>query len=97
MATEEFDIAQYLDNDEIIAEYLSVALEEGDPAFFNSALGDVVRERGLSQIANETGLSRMGLYKSFLESGNPTLSSLQKIFTALNLKLTISPATKPSR
>jgi len=94
MTTEEFDILQYLDDDEMIAEYLTAALEEDDPAYFNIALGNVARARGLTQIANETGLSRMGLYKSFSENGNPTLSSLQKIFSALNLKLTVAPATQ---
>jgi len=65
-----FDGADYLDDDEKIAEYLTAALEENDPAYFNVALGHVARVRGLTQIANETGLSRMGLYKSFSENGN---------------------------
>ena len=97
MPTKVFDVVEYLDSDEMIAEYLTAALEENDPAFFNIALGNVARARGLTQIANETGLSRMGLYKSFSENGNPTLSSLQKIFAALNMKLTVTPATPQKR
>ena len=35
-----FDIADYLDNDEVITEYLSVAAEDTNPDIFIAALGD---------------------------------------------------------
>lgn len=92
MASEVYDIAECLDSDEIIAEYLTAALEENDPAFFAAALGDVARARGLTHLSQETGLSRMGLYKLLSKEGNPTLSSLQKICATLNLKLAVVPA-----
>jgi DNA-binding phage protein len=40
-----FDAADYLDNDEVIAEYLSAAVEDPDPDVFLAALGDVARAR----------------------------------------------------
>jgi DNA-binding phage protein len=49
-AYEEFDAATYLDNDEVITEYLSAAAEDPNPDVFVTALGDVARARGMAQI-----------------------------------------------
>jgi probable addiction module antidote protein len=47
-----FDAAAYLDNDEVVVEYLSAAAEDPNPAVFVAALGEVVKARGMAQIAN---------------------------------------------
>src|ERR1019366_1743512 len=46
-----FDRAAYLDNDAVIAEYLSAAAEDPNPEVFVAALGDVAKARGMAQIA----------------------------------------------
>ena len=38
-----FDIADYLDNEKIIAEYLSAIMAEGDSSLLMSAIGDVAK------------------------------------------------------
>jgi probable addiction module antidote protein len=43
-----FDTADYLDNDELIAEYLSAAVEDPNPDVFLAALGDVAKARGMA-------------------------------------------------
>jgi probable addiction module antidote protein len=48
-----FDASDYLDNDEIIAEYLSAAIEDPNPAVFIAALGDVAKARGTIQIVTD--------------------------------------------
>ena len=53
-----FDASEFLDNDEVIAEYLAAALEDGDPDFFTTALGDVAKARSASRDATETDLMR---------------------------------------
>jgi addiction module antidote-like protein len=47
----EFDASAYLDNEEVIAEYLTAALEDGDPDIFLAAVGNVAKARGMTQIA----------------------------------------------
>ena len=59
-----FDAADYLDNEEVIAEYLNAVLEENDTDAFLEALGTIARARSMSKIAEETGLSRESLYKA---------------------------------
>lgn len=46
----------------------------------------------MSGIAEETGLSRMGLYKALSKKGDPRLSTLLGVLKALDLKLKIEPA-----
>lgn len=59
-----FDVADYLDSEEKIAEYLAVVLEDNDPTLLAAALGDVARARGMAQLARDTGLARGALYVS---------------------------------
>ena len=41
----EFDVTEYLDNEQAIAEYLTVVMEENDPAALAEALRTVARAR----------------------------------------------------
>lgn len=59
-----FDAAAYLDNDAVIAEYLSAAAEDPNPEVFVAALGDVAKARGMAQIAKDARLGRESLYKT---------------------------------
>jgi probable addiction module antidote protein len=60
----EFDATEYLDSEQAIAEYLTVVLEENDPALLAAALGDIARARGMSDIARDSGLTREALHKA---------------------------------
>ena len=53
-----FDAVDFLDTDEALIEYLNAALEERDPAFFAKAVGDVARAKGMTAVADATGLGR---------------------------------------
>lgn len=87
MKTRPFDPAQYLDDEESMAAYLSEALETNDAAFIADALGVLSRARGMTEIARETGLGRESLYKALSSDGNPELQTVLKVLKALGLKL----------
>jgi len=53
-----FDIADYLDSNEMIAEYLNAVLEEDDNSDVITAIGHIAKAIGMTKIAEETGLSR---------------------------------------
>lgn len=53
-----FDAADYLDSEEVIAEYLNAALEDEDPNVFLTAVGDVAKARGMTTLAKDAGLGR---------------------------------------
>ena len=51
-----WDPAEHLETDDEMAAYLEAAFEEGDAAVIASALNDIARAIGMTQIARETGL-----------------------------------------
>ncbi len=46
-----FDAADYLDDEESDAEYITAALEDPNPEVFLAAVRDVARARGMAQLA----------------------------------------------
>lgn len=87
-----FDIVDYLDNDEVITEYLSVAAEETNPDLFIAALGDVSKARGIAQIAKDTGLGREILYKVLRQGAHPRFKTINAILHALGVKIAVVSA-----
>ncbi len=84
-----FDIAEYLEDDEMIVEYLNNILEEGEASDIITALGHVAKAQGMSKIANETGLSRPSLYKSLSHGAKPQFETILKVLRSIggNLKV----------
>ncbi len=82
-----FDAADYLDNDETIAAYLTAALEDEDPNIFLVAVKDVARARGMTQFAKDTGLGRESLYKALAPGAKPRYDTLLKVVRALGISL----------
>jgi probable addiction module antidote protein len=58
-----------------------------DAAFIAHALGVIARARGMTQLANDTGLGRESLYKALSGEGNPSFATILKVIKALGLKL----------
>lgn len=87
--TRPFDAANYLQTEEDILYYLEAAMEGNDPKHIASALGDVARSQGMTEIAKQAGVGRQALYAALSESGNPTLETLTAVLGALGLQLTV--------
>ena len=86
-----FDEADYLDDEETIAEYLTAALEDTNPDVFLAAVRDVARARGMAQLAKDAGIGRESLYKALTPGAKPRYDTLLKLIHALGIKLTASP------
>ena len=84
-----FDPASYLQTEEDILFYLEAAMEGNDPKHIASALGDVARSKGMSEIARKAKVGRQALYNALSENGNPTLETLVGVLDALGLQLTV--------
>jgi len=69
--------------------YLRTALDDSQEAFL-TALRNVAEARGMSRLAEETGLNRESLYRTLSSDGNPTLHTLNAIFDALDLKMGVA-------
>lgn len=86
-----YDPASALDSPEAIALFMADAFETGDVAYIAKALGVVARAKGMADIAQETGLSREQLYRSFSIKGNPTLKTTLAVMRALGVDITTKP------
>jgi len=93
METSKFDIADYLDNNEMIAEYLNAVLEDGDDSEIVTAIGYVAKAIGMTKIAEETGMSRPSLYKALSEGSKPQFSTIMKVLKAVGGQIQINPLT----
>jgi len=85
-----FDVSQYLDSQEMIAEYLSQVLADGDTNELLEAIGNIAKAKGMSQIAKDTGLGRESLYKTFQEGSKPRFETVIKVLNSLGVKLQVS-------
>ena len=93
METSRFDIADYLDSTEMIAEYLNEVLEEGSDSEIVSAIGHIAKAIGMTKIAEETGMSRPSLYKALAAGADPKFSTIMKVLKAVGGQLRVSPAS----
>ena len=87
-----FDPAEYLDDEETMVEYLSAALEDGNPNVFLAALGDVAKAQGMAQIARNAGLGRESLYKALSAGAHPRYETIHAVLRAMGVRLAVQPA-----
>ncbi len=59
---------------------------------FLRAVADVARARGMSKLAQDSGLGRESLYKALRPGSKPRYETVSKILTALNVKIKAVPA-----
>ncbi|CAK0776044.1 putative addiction module antidote protein [Gammaproteobacteria bacterium] len=83
----DFDPAEHLKDEEDIAAYLTVILEEDDPALLAAALGDIARARGMTEIAKASGITREALYKALRPGAQPRFDTISRVCAALGVKL----------
>lgn len=91
LKTTPFDPAKYLDDEEAIAAYLSDMMEGGEPGQLASALGDIARARGMTQIAIDSGLGREALYKALRPNSQPRFETVARVCKALGVRLVARP------
>ena len=85
-----FEISDYLDNDEVIAEYLSEVMQSKDMEAFLQALSEVAKARGMSEVAKSSGLGRESLYKALSPGAKPRFETVAAVMEALNLRMAVT-------
>jgi probable addiction module antidote protein len=85
-----FDPAQFLDNEAVIAEYLSAAIEDPNPDVFLRAMANVARARGIAKIAKSSGLGRESLYKALAPGAKVRYETVRKVLDSLGVRLKVA-------
>lgn len=88
-----FDVAANLKNTKLVAQHLNEALVTGSTTHLVKAIGTLARAKGMSELARETGLNRVTLYKT-LEGADIKLSTATKLLASFNVRLAVVPKRK---
>lgn len=78
---------------------LNQALASCDATRIMATLGAIARERGMTNVARETGLARESLYRSLDASGNPEFATIMKVLSSVGLRLearVLEPSAPPT-
>ena len=90
--TTPFDAAEYLGDTEGQAVLIKDAFETGDAKYIAHALGVVARSRGMCQLARDSGMTREALNRALSKGGDPHLSTLTRVLSALGIKMRVDMA-----
>lgn len=88
--TKPFDVAEYLETDDDVWDFLTEALATGTTSDFIHALNTTARAKGMTEVAKQAGVTRASLYKSLSADGNPRFETISKIVEALGGQLTVA-------
>lgn len=94
LETTSFDVAEYLDTEELREGYLELVAKDGTQEELLKAVSDVARARGMAKTAREAGITREGLYKALSPDGNPAFSTVWNILHSIGYTLTPTPIAK---
>jgi probable addiction module antidote protein len=87
LGVKRFDVTDYLDSEEVIIEYLTAVLDDGDSDELLRALGHIAKARGMADIAIKSGLGRESLYKALAPGAKPRFDTVLKVIHALGIQL----------
>ena len=83
----ELDAGPYLENEAALAAYLTDILAAHDPALSAAPLGDTARARGMTEIAEASGLTREALHKALRPGAQPRFETISPVCAALGVRL----------
>ncbi|MDR1276441.1 MAG: putative addiction module antidote protein [Candidatus Accumulibacter sp.] len=87
-----FDVAELLESEADISEYLRQVFEDGDSDEILRSLGHVARARGMAKLAEESGLGRENLYNALKPGAKPRFDTILRVCRALGVNLEPRPA-----
>lgn len=85
-----FNAFDYMQDENEILEYLEECWEDEDSDLFITALGHLIKKRGVTRVAKQAGLNRESLYKVINGKSSPNWATVHKLMHALNLHLTVT-------
>lgn len=86
----DYHTSEFLSNNKIIVHYLADVLNGGDVDEILLAIKEVIKAKGVTNIAKQTGLSRESLYKSFKAGAKPRSETILKVLKAFDVKIQVA-------
>jgi probable addiction module antidote protein len=73
------------------AAYVNEALLEGDEIVFKTAIGDVIRARGISKVAKLAGVNRVTVFKTLKPETRTSFTTYHSLLTACGIDFATRP------
>lgn len=87
----DFDVADYLTSPEAVAAYINDVISSGNATLMKQALSNVLRAKGVANVAEQAGLTREGVYKALRPSSKPQWDTIRSLLAALGLEVLVVP------
>jgi HTH-type transcriptional regulator / antitoxin HigA len=81
--------------DSYLIEIFNEYANDGDSAALLASLRVIAKVKGISALAEQTGMSRQGLQKALSSKGNPRLDNINSIMHALGYRLMPKKVREP--
>jgi probable addiction module antidote protein len=71
--------------------YVNEALAEGDEVVFKTAVGDVIRARGVVKIAKKAGINRSTVFKTLKPETRTSFTTFHSLLCACDINFSTQP------
>lgn len=89
--TSRFEASRFLGNPKAISAFLAEAMRDGESEHLMEALGEVAKAIGINKIAQQAGVNRESLYKTFKSGTKPRFDTVMRVLDAFGVELAIQP------
>ncbi|MCP4992141.1 MAG: putative addiction module antidote protein [Colwellia sp.] len=86
----EFNPFELMDTQEEINEFLMDCYQDEDPTTFVTALGQLVKLHGVTSVAEQSGLNRESMYKTFNGKTQPKWDTVVRVLKTLHVNLSFA-------
>ena len=86
----EFNPFEFMDTQEEINEFLMDCYQDEDPNTFVTALGQLVKLHGVTSVAEQSGLNRESMYKTFNGKTQPKWDTVVRVLKTLHVNLSFA-------
>lgn len=77
--------------------YVNEALLEGDEVVFKTAVGDVIRARGVVKIAKKAGINRSTVFKTLKPETRTSFTTFHSLLHACDINFSTQPVVNSKR
>ena len=77
--------------------YVNEALLEGDEVVFKTAVGDVIRSRGVVKIAKKAGVNRSTVFKTLKPGTRTSFTTFHSLLHACDINFSTQPVVNRKR
>ena len=85
----DFNVVDVLTSPEAIAAYINDVISAGNADLMKQAIKNVLQAKGVAKIAEQSGLTREGVYKALRPASKPKWDTIRSLLAGLGLEVRV--------